>query len=84
MNSSITPPVEQVVTIQMTVREAQVLKSYLASLNWASDEAAKRLQMYSRVERAWNDPGRFPVYHERAKDKLRERWPALSNPLDVL
>lgn len=47
-------------------------------------EAAKRLRLYSRIERAWNDPGRFPVYHERAKDKLRERWPALSNPLDVL
>lgn len=46
MNSSITPPIEQVVTIQMTVKEAQVLRSYLASPNWDNDEHAASLDAY--------------------------------------
>ena len=46
MNATITPPVEQVVTIEMTVREAQVLRSYLAYLNWEHDERAATLDAF--------------------------------------
>ena len=31
----------------------------------------------ARIERAWNDPGAVPSYHERMKRIMQHQWPAL-------
>lgn len=46
MNANISPLIEQVVTLELSLREAQVLKAYLASLNWDTDERAATLDAF--------------------------------------
>lgn len=64
--------------------DQELITALLAEESDLGYHAAVRLRTYMRVERAWNDPGRYPVFHETAKNRLRERWSALGNTLDAL
>jgi len=41
-------------------------------------------EMLKALERAWNDAGSHPLYHQQQKDKLRREWPVLGRALDRL
>lgn len=49
---------------------------------WCTSESATL--WLTAVERAWNDPGTHPSYHDRARVALRDRWPVLARALDAL
>ena len=35
----------------------------------------------ARIERAWNDPGAVPSYHERMKRIIQHQWPVLAHAI---
>ena len=35
----------------------------------------------ARIERAWNDPGAVPSYHERMKRIVQHQWPVLAHAI---
>ena len=35
----------------------------------------------ANIERAWNDPGAVPSYHERMKRIIQHQWPVLAHAI---